>query len=56
MVNTDNIPLTVLTEIDDAIYSNSEIDLHYLDTTVDDKYVDQVVEILEYLGYEVKRN
>ena len=53
-VNTDNIPLTVLTEIDDAIYSNSEIGLHYLDTTVDDKYVDQVVEILEYLGYEVK--
>lgn len=52
-VNTDNIPLTVLTEIDDEIYSNSEIGLHYLDTTVDDKYVDQVVKILEYLGYTV---
>lgn len=52
-VNTDNIPLTLLTEIDDAIHSNSGIGLYYLDTTVEDKYVDQVVKILEYLGYTV---
>ncbi|PAY38099.1 hypothetical protein [Ligilactobacillus salivarius] len=53
-VNTDNIPLTLLTEIDDAIYENSGIGLHYADETVSNEYVDQVVEILEYLGYEVK--
>lgn len=52
-VNTDNIPLALLTEIDDAIYSNSGIGLYYLDKTVENKYVDQVVEILEYLGYTV---
>ena len=52
-VNTDNIPLTLLTEIDDAIYSNSGIGLYYLDKTVEDKYVNRVVEILEYLGYTV---
>lgn len=52
-VNTDNIPLALLTEIDDAIYSNSGIGLYYLDKTVEDNYVDQVVEILEYLGYTV---
>lgn len=52
-VNTDNIPLALLTEIDDAIYSNSGIGLYYLDKTVEDKYVKQVVEILEYLGYTV---
>lgn len=53
-VNMDNIPLTVLTEIDDSIYENSGIGLHYVDETVFNEYVDQVVEILEYLGYEVK--
>lgn len=53
-VDTDNIPLTVLTEIDDSIYENSGIGLHYVDETVSNEYVDQVVEILEYLGYEVK--
>ena len=53
-VNMDNIPLRVLTEIDDSIYENSGIGLHYADETVSDEYVDQVVEILEYLGYEVK--
>lgn len=53
-VNTDNIPLTLLTEIDDAIHSNSGIGLYYLDITVEDKYVDQVVKILEYLGYVVR--
>ena len=52
-VNTDNIPLALLTEIDDAIYSNSGIGLYYLDKTVEDKYADQVVKILEYLGYTV---
>lgn len=53
-VNTDNIPLTLLTEIDDRIDQNSEIGLYYLDTTVKDEYVDRVVEILKYLGYEVR--
>ena len=52
-VNTDNIPLALLTEIDDAIYSNSGIGLYYLDKTVEDKYVNRIVEILEYLGYTV---
>lgn len=53
-INTDNIPLTVLTEIDDAIYENAEIGLFYLDKTVDNEYVNRVVEILEYLGYKVE--
>lgn len=53
-VNTDNIPLALLAEIDDSIYENSGIGLHYADETVSNEYVDQVVEILEYLGYEVK--
>lgn len=52
-VNTDNIPLALLTEIDDTIYSNSGIGLYYLDKTVEDKYVNRIVEILEYLGYTV---
>ena len=52
-VNTDNIPLALLTEIDDAIYSNSGIGLYYLDKTVEDKYADQIIKILEYLGYKV---
>lgn len=53
-VNTDNIPLTLLAEINNGIYENAVIGLHYLDEVVNNEYVNQVVEILEYLGYEVK--
>ena len=43
-----------MAEIDELIYDMAELGIFYVDKTVSNEYVDQVVKILEYLGYEVK--
>ena len=53
-VNTDNIPLTLLAEIDELVYDMAELGIFYVDKTISNEYVDQVVKILGHLGYDVK--